>query len=52
MLVRSYYAKIGVEEDYFFNLFMFFFLKMERYESRGLDLGVVISTDYSTYLII
>ena len=50
MLVRSYYAKVGVEEDYFLSFYIF--LEKEKYESRGLDLGVGISTDYSTYLII
>ena len=40
MLVGSYYAKVKVEEDYFF-IFLYF-MKMERYESRVLDLGGLV----------
>ena len=37
MLVRSYYAKVEVEEDYFLSFYIF--LEKEKYESWGLDLG-------------
>ena len=51
MLVRSYYAKVGVEEDYFLSFFMVF------RKLKGMNLGywiwgLVFLPITSTYLII
>ena len=48
MLVRSYYAKVEVEEDYFF-VFLYF-MKLKGTNLGYWIWGVGISTDYSTII--